>query len=334
MLALRKTDPAFGVTLVAAPPVHPPAPGDVVLAVAAAGICGSDVHAYEWTGGYDWMAPHLPLTMGHEFSGRIRRTGTGSGFREGERVCVIPFVACGHCDACRAERPRACTARDGIGLTCDGGFAAEVRVPARNCVRLPDTVDDELGALIEPLGVGLEAVDTAGVQVGDSVLVLGPGTIGQAAAIFARLAGAARVAIAGRDDAPRFAVLRALGFDTLIESGAAPLPGPFDAIIEATGVPASIADALPALRPGGICVAVGIHTVPLTLDLLTLVRNRWQLRGSHGAARGVWDRVIAHVAATPEAFRPMITHRLPLEAGLEGFELARTRQAAKVILLP
>lgn len=334
MLALRKTTPAFGVTPEEVAPAHPPGPGEVVIDVAAAGICGSDVHAYEWTDGYGWMAPHLPLTLGHEFAGAVVRTGTGSGFREGDRVCVIPFVACGHCAACRAENPRACTAREGIGLTRDGGFAASVRVPARCCVRLPEAMDDELGALIEPLGVGLEAVDTAGVRVGDTVLVLGPGTIGQAIALFARLAGAARVVLAGRDDAPRFAVLRALGFDALVDVAAAPLPGPFDVVIEATGVPGSINDGLAVLRPGGVCVAVGIHAAKLTLDLTALVRNRQQLRGSHGAARDVWDRVIAQVAAAPEAFRPMITHRLALADGVAGFELALRREAGKVVLRP
>src|SRR3712207_2701922 len=221
MLALRKTAAGFGLEFQEVPPAHPPGPGEVVLRVEAAGICGSDVHAYEWTGGYEFMVPHLPLTMGHEFAGRVVRSGTGRGLAEGARVCVIPFVACGVCPNCRADDARNCLRREGIGLTRDGGFAREVRIPARCCVALPDSVDAEIGALAEPLGVGLEAVLTGEVGLGDTVLVLGPGTIGQGIALMARLAGAARVVVAGRADGPRFEVLRALGFHEHVEIGRA-----------------------------------------------------------------------------------------------------------------
>lgn len=343
MLALRKTAPGFGLEMQEVPGAHPPGPGEVVLEVEAAGICGSDVHAYEWTGGYEFMVPRLPLTMGHEFAGRVARAGTGSGWREGDRVCVIPLVPCGHCAACRADDTRNCLNREGIGLTRDGGFQREVRVPARCCVALPDAVDAELGALVEPLGVGAEAVLVGEVGLGDTVLVLGPGTIGQAIALMARLAGAARVLIAGRADAPRFEVCRALGFTELLDVAEAPLKEQVlaatggravDVVLEATGVPSTLNEGLSVLKKGGACVVVGIHAAPLTLPLTEFVRMRHQLRASHGAERRTWDRVIAHLARDPAGFRPMITHRLPLERGLEGFELARQRAASKVILTP
>ncbi|GAA0571522.1 2,3-butanediol dehydrogenase [Craurococcus roseus] len=343
MLALSKAAPGFGLSLDEVPPAHPPGPGEVVVAVEAVGICGSDVHAYEWTEGYGFMAPHLPVVMGHEFAGRVSRPGTGSGFEAGARVCVIPFVSCGACPECRAGEARDCSRRETIGLTRAGGFAREVRVPARCCVPLPDNVDSEVGALAEPLGVALEAVLTVGVGVGDTVLVLGPGTIGQGVALMARLAGAARVLVAGRADEPRFAVLRALGFDALLDVAEAPLADQamaltggrrVDAVIEATGVPASVNDGLAVLKRGGVLVAAGIHAAPLTLPLTDFVRMRHQLRASHGAARSTWTRVLAHLARDPEAFRPMITHRLPLSRGLEGFELARQRAASKVMLAP
>ncbi len=343
MLALRKTTAGFGLEMQETPRAHPPGPGEVVVRVEAAGICGSDVHAYEWTGGYEFMVPKLPLTMGHEFAGRVIRTGTGSGFHEGDRVSVIPFVACGHCAACRADDARNCLDREGIGLTRDGGFAAEVRIPARCCVPLPDAVDAELGALVEPLGVGAEAVLTGDVGLGDTVLVMGPGTIGQAIALFARRAGAARVLISGRADAPRFDVCRALGFAELLDVAEAPLAEQVmaatggravDVVLEATGVPATLNEGLSVLKKGGTCVVVGIHAGALTLPLTGFVRMRHQLRASHGAERRTWDRVIAHLAGAPEAFRPMITHRMPLERGIEGFELSRQRAASKVILSP
>ena len=343
MLALRKTTAGFGLEFQEVAEAPPPGPGDVVIEVEAVGICGSDVHAYEWTGGYEFMVPKLPLTMGHEFAGRVWRSGTGAGVPHGSRVAVIPFVACGHCPRCRADDARNCQRREGIGLTRDGGFARQVRVPARCCVAVPDNVDAELAALAEPLGVGLEAALTGAVTVGDTVLVLGPGTIGQAIALAARAAGATRVILAGRADAPRFEVLRALGFDALVDVAEAPLREqvlaltggrPVDVVLEATGVPASLNEGLSVLKKGGVIVAAGIHAGALTLPLTDFVRMRHQLRATHGAARRTWDRVMAMLAQDPEAFRPMITHRLPLERGIEGFELARQRAASKVILTP
>ncbi len=343
MLALRKTAAGFGLEMNEVPRAHPPGPGEVVLKVEAAGICGSDVHAYEWTGGYEFMVPKLPVIMGHEFAASVARIGVGSGFREGDRVCVIPMVACGHCANCRADNARNCLNREGIGLTRDGGFASEVRVPARCCVALPDAVDFELGALVEPLGVGAEAVLTGAVGIGDTALVMGPGTIGQAIALFARKAGAARVLISGRADAPRFDVCRALGFTELLDVADAPLQDQVmaatggravDVVLEATGVPATLNDGLSVLKKGGTCVVVGIHAGSLTLPLTDFVRMRHQLRASHGAERGTWDRVIAHLAGDPEGFRPMITHRMPLSRGIEGFELSRQRAASKVMLTP
>jgi threonine dehydrogenase-like Zn-dependent dehydrogenase len=107
-----------------------------------------------------------------------------------------------------------------------------------------------------------------------------------------------------------------------------------DAVVEATGAPSSVNDGLGVLKRGGVLVAAGIHAAPLTLPLTEFVRMRHQLRATHGAARGTWTRVLAHLARDPEAFRPMVTHRLPLSRGLEGFELARQRAASKVMLTP
>ncbi len=344
MLALRKAAPGFGLALDEVAQPGPPGPGEALVRVENVGICGSDVHAYEWTEGYGFMAPHLPIAMGHEFAGHVAALGPAApGLAEGQRVAVMPGIACGRCEACRRGEPRGCTRRATIGLTVDGGFARLVRVPAANCLPLPDGVDTELGALAEPLAVGCEGVLTAGIGLGETVLVMGPGTIGQALAIFARAAGAARVIVSGRADAPRFDVMRALGFHDLVDVAEAPLKDqvlaitggrPVDAVLEATGIPATINDGLGVLRKDGRLVAVGIHAAPLSLPLTDFVRMRHRLLASHGAARPTWDRVLALMAREPEGFRPMVTHRLPLARGIEGFELARQRAASKVMLQP
>jgi threonine dehydrogenase-like Zn-dependent dehydrogenase len=343
MLTLRKTRPGFGLDLADDAAAPDPAPGQVTVHVENAGICGSDVHAYEWTDGYDFMVPHLPVTMGHEFAGRIAATAPDVSIEQGTPVTVMPGVDCGGCANCRRGDRRNCLQRTAIGLTRNGGFARYVTVPAENCLPLPESVDTELGALTEPLGVGCQAVLTGEVGLGDTVLVMGPGTIGQAIALFARAAGAGRVLIAGRADQPRFDVMRALGFEDIIDVAEAPLADlvlaatngrKVDVVMEATGHPPTIVDGLGVLRTAGVLVVAGIHPGPVLLPLTAFVRARHQLRATHGCDRFTWGKVLTTLGRDPERFRPMITHRLPLDRGLEGFELARQRAASKVMLRP
>jgi threonine dehydrogenase-like Zn-dependent dehydrogenase len=343
MLTLRKTKPGFGLDLFEAAEAPSPGPGQVTVRVENAGICGSDVHAYEWTDGYDFMVPHLPVTMGHEFAGRVAAVGAGVELALGTKVTVMPIVTCGVCANCVRGDQRNCLNRQSIGLTRPGGFARHVTVALGNCMALPANIDTELGALTEPLGVGCEAVLTGEVGLGDTVLVMGPGTIGQAIAIFARAAGAGRVLVSGRADGPRFDVMRQLGFEGIIDVAEGSLAEQVlaandgrlvDVVIEATGYPPAVNDGLGVLRKGGVLVVAGIHPGPVTLHLTNFVRARQQLRGTHGCARPTWDTVLATMARAPESFRPMITHRLPLDRALEGFELARQRAASKVMLRP
>ncbi|PPQ35851.1 zinc-dependent alcohol dehydrogenase [Rhodopila globiformis] len=343
MLTLRKTRPGFGLDLADAAEAPRPGAGEVTVRVENAGICGSDVHAYEWTDGYGFMVPHLPVVMGHEFAGRVVAAGAGTALAEGTAVTVMPGIACGACSACARGDQRNCLRREAIGLTRHGGFSRYVTVPAANCLPLPAGIDTELGALTEPLGVGCQAVLTGAVGLGDTVLVMGPGTIGQAIALFARAAGAGRVLVAGRADGPRFEVMRQLGFDDILDVAEAPLADmvmaatggrKVDVVLEATGHPASVTDGLGVLRTAGVLVVAGIHPGPVSLPLTDFVRARHQLRATHGCDRFTWDKVLATMAREPERFRPMITHRMPLGRGLEGFELSRQRAASKVMLLP
>lgn len=341
MQALRKTRAAPGVELVdVAPPVLSPqtAHGDVLVRVRAAGICGSDLHVDDWTPSYAFVAPHLPVTLGHEFVG----TALG-GALAGRRVVVRPSVTCGVCDACRAQRFDACEQRRGVGMTRDGAFAALVQVPERNCMPVPDDVPDELAALVEPMSISMQALRVAGGVAGQRVLVMGPGTIGQGIAMLARHGGAAQVVVSGFDDAARFAALGRMGFDALADvqgrtlaEASAPFTGgqPFDVVFEATGVPETIAEALALLRRDGVVVVTGIHARPLALDLTTLVRRQQQLRGSFRPPESDWPRVLELMREIGPAMAPMVSHVLPLSRAAEGFALAHGKQASKVLLRP
>lgn len=344
MQSLRKLKPGHGLVLQDIPLPPAPAPGEVLIKVQSAGVCGTDLHIDEWTASYHFLAPALPVTVGHEFSGVIAALGDGvTGLAPGQLVAVRPSVVCGHCEACRAHQPDACVTRRGIGVLRDGGFSPYTLVPARNCVRIPCGVDAEVAAMTEPLTVSHEAVRTGGVKPGDRVLVLGPGNIGQGIAIFARAAGASQVVVAGHGDGERFAVLRKMGFndlvdfqDTGMEAGLSPWTarGKFDVVIEATGAGAVVQPAMAALKTHGVLVITGIHAAPVPIDLTALVRQHQQLRGSYRAPEQAWLEVVDFMREHQETLRHMITHRVPLSGAYEGFALARSKVATKVMVQP
>ncbi len=338
MNALRKIEAAPGVHLVAVSQPGPPDDDEVLIRVVAAGICGSDLHVDDWTPSYAFVAASLPVTLGHEFVG-IAQTGEFSG----RRVVVRPSVTCSICAACTSGQHDACDRRTGIGMTRDGAFAPWVRVPQRNCVPVPDGLSDELAALAEPLSISMQAIRVAGDLAGRRVLVMGPGTIGQGTAVLARRAGAAQVVVSGRDDSARLDALRAMGFKALVDVAEQSLAdatapwrqdGAFDVVFEATGVPETIAEALPLLRRDGIVVVTGIHPRPLTLDLTQLVRRQQQLRGSFRPPESDWPQALALMSEIGDQLAPMISHVLPLSRAEEGFALAHGKQASKVLLRP
>jgi 2-desacetyl-2-hydroxyethyl bacteriochlorophyllide A dehydrogenase len=319
------------------------APGDVLIEVTATGICGSDLHIDHWAPAYRFVGRAIPVTLGHEFSGRVTSCGEDvTSLVVGQRVVVMPSVTCGICKHCRSGDVERCRTRKGIGVTRDGAFARFVAAPAGNCLPIPDGVDARLAALTEPLTVSQQAVDQGEVGSGDRVLVLGPGSIGQGIAVLARLAGAAEVVVCGIDDASRLATVAALGFENRIdlanEGDAARLGrltgDGFDVVIEATGAPAAMDQGLARLRPGGIFVATGIHALPVTMDVTRIVRNQLRLRGSYRSPLATWNKVMATLAASPAAFAPMITHWVPLSDGLIAFAMAHRRQGSKILLMP
>lgn len=343
MKSLRKTSPQHGLQLQDMA-CQPPSATEVLIQVKATGVCGTDLHIDEWTKSYHFMTPALPVTIGHEFSGEIVEIGSEVvGLQMGQLVTVRPSVVCGVCPACTAGQTDDCVTRKGIGVMRDGAFAEWVRVPARNCVPLPQGMDPLVAALAEPLSVSWEAVRTAGVKRGDRVLVLGPGNIGQGIALFAREAGAAEIVVAGHGDADRLQVLRQLGFTQLLDFAEQPMVDAlanlcreraFDVVIEATGAAAVIAPALQSLKSHGVLVITGIHASPVPIDLTALVRKHQQIRGSYRASEADWPKVVAYMEQHETLLRYMVTHCVPLSRAGEGFDLARNKVATKVMVLP
>jgi 2-desacetyl-2-hydroxyethyl bacteriochlorophyllide A dehydrogenase len=344
MLALQKVEAGFGLSLVDIDPPGAPGPGEVLVEILATGICGSDLSIESWGTGYSsFMGEALPVTLGHETVGTVVALGEDvTRPALGKPVVINPAVACGRCARCKIGDAVGCTDRQAIGMIRNGAFARFVIAPAAYCYELPASIPVELGALVEPLSVGAHALVTGGMANDKRVVVFGPGPIGQGVAAMARAMGARDVTIVGLNDGARFEVLRSMGFDRLVdmadedsEAKLAELAGHgFDLAVEAAGVPVVVDQALTVLASEGILVLAGMGACAATFDMLRMVRMRLQIRGASRIPPSAWAIVLDAMAAHPDHFAPLITHRMKLSEAAAALVLCRQRQASKVLLFP
>jgi (R,R)-butanediol dehydrogenase/meso-butanediol dehydrogenase/diacetyl reductase len=194
-----------------------PGPGQLLIKVAACGICGSDLHAYQ----ANIFAPEV--IPGHEFSGEVIAVGEGvsSSWQVGDRVTALGGLICGHCDACTQGRHEACESLQLTGLSINGAYAEQVLVSEQLAVRVPQSLDLIQAALVEPMTVGLTALKDAQLPLGGRVLVIGAGVIGLAVAKWARFFGAQDIVVADLD-AERLARARASGASAVIDASSYP----------------------------------------------------------------------------------------------------------------
>jgi len=308
-------------------------PGMVEVEVAFCGICGSDVAEYDGPFAIR-QRPHVlsgqepPVTLGHEFSGRVTAVGAEvSGIAPGDRVSADACWRCGECEACLAGLYNRCVKGGSIGLCSDGAFADLVRFPAYCAVPLPDAVSDRHGALLEPLAVGLHAVNRGQPSAGDTVVVLGFGPIGVATALAAAATGLG--VVVGEPAAGRRARAEQLGFGAFDPSGEprqvsrevrAMTGGGAEVAIDASGAAAALALAPELTKRGGRVVLVGLPKRPIEVDGGRLVLYERSLVGSLGYVNDL-PRVAKLIAAGQLDPGPMITKEIALPGVPE--ELAR-----------
>lgn len=231
-----------------------PGPDQVVVAVSACGLCGTDLHILRGE-----FAPTLPVVPGHEFAGTIAAIGTGvSGLRVGDRVAVDPSLYCYRCHYCRRGRNNLCENWAAIGVSTAGGAAEYAVAPAANCVRLPDHVDPADATLIEPLSCAVRGYDILANQLAATVLIYGAGTMGLMMLELAKLTGAARVDVVDVNT-DRLAVAGQLGA-TATGTSADPLTPDrgWEVVIDATGNQAAIQDGLGRVGKGGTFLQFGV----------------------------------------------------------------------------
>jgi threonine dehydrogenase-like Zn-dependent dehydrogenase len=311
--AVRYIDKEAG-TAVSDAPDPSPGPEDVVVAVEACGLCGSDVHAVQ----NGQCAPGQIL--GHEFAGRIVALGSNvTGWSEGQAVAASPLGSCGKCRICARGMPFRCPAAPNIGVTCQGAYAEYAAVPARQLVALPPDMPIELGSHAEPLSVASQAVKLAMAGPGDPVLVYGVGPIGLYAIMALRLAGAGPIVAAGRSAGRREAAAD-VGAEVVIdtrelsvEEYAAQSGTRFAAVLECSAAPGAFTEGLAVLEPGGTCVEVALTPEVASLPLFGMLSEGLHLVGACAFSDDTYRESVAHLAAGRVPAERLISERVTLE---------------------
>ena len=324
--------------------VPDPGPDEVLMRVAACGICGSDVHGYDGSSGR--RIP--PIVMGHEAAGTIAAVGKNvRGFTEGDRITVDSTIYCGECAPCLRGEVNLCDRRQVLGVSCGdysraGAFAEFVVVPARIVHRLPEILPFEEAALLEAVSVALHAVSLVSVRPQDNVLVVGAGMIGLLIVQALHAAGCSRIYVSDVDQtrlslADQFGVATSLlaGPNLMQQVTEATHGNGMDIVIEAVGTNATVSSAIDSVRKGGTVVLVGNVTPEVTLPLQKVVSRQIRLQGSC-ASSGEYPRAIELMSSKTIRVKPLITAVAPLHDGPRWFErlYAREPNLMKVVLMP
>lgn len=344
MKALVKLDKGKELLEVKAVPVPKPRGGEALVRVKAAGICGTDIHIR-----HDEFPYFPPVILGHEFSGEIAELGPGvEQWQVGTKVVGEPhFKACGVCELCRAGFSQICPEKRSPGYGTDGCFAEYIRVPVALLHQVPDDVAFRAAAVAEPFAVVLhEAIERGGIGAGERVVVFGSGPIGLLSAAMARISGAAQVILVGtdRDMAYRFSVAEKIPVDRIINASREDVVSTVeqmtggrlaDVVIEASGAPEAIAQAVEVIRKRGRITAIGLtggRPVPIPWDqaMLKVVDIHFNFSSSHSA----WRRAIALMSSKRIDPGFVVSHEFPLDEWEKAFDVAEKGEGLKVLLVP
>jgi L-iditol 2-dehydrogenase len=317
---------------------------DVLLEMAAAGVCGSDVEQWRHHVSYP---VNVPVIQGHEFCGTVRQVGRAvSSFVPGDRVVSeTAAVICGQCRQCLTGEYNLCSRRLGFGYGADGAFTRFVRVPVRCLHRIPDGVSFEHAALTEPACVAYNAIHVKSrVRPGEPVVIIGPGPIGLFALQMCRAGGAGPIVLVGTPpDAGRLRVGEALGAMHVIDAGQHdPLPiiervtGGEGAhlVVDCAGPAAAVRLAMAAVARNGQITKIAWGPKPLDLSLDPLLSKAASIQGTFSHTWRTWEAVLAMMASGTLQMDPMITHRFTIEEWERAYHLIEDREAVKVVLSP
>ena len=342
MQAFVKTDRVYGAVRLLEVPKPQPAAGQVLIRIKATAICGSDLHAYEYPPGYEFI--NVPVILGHEYSGIVEAVGEGvTEFAPGDRVMGESNQYCGHCSNCFQNRTNICLNNKMTGLHIDGGMAEYIAVPAKIVHRLPDQVSFAEAAVGQPCAVSFHGVfDTHRIKPADIVVVFGPGIVGLMAAQGAKIMGARHVIVVGTDvdEEIRLPIARKMGFGTVNaqrqdlkqaikeQVGVAAV----DVVVEASGAAPAISQAISIVRKGGSLILIGIYSQPAELFFTNLVRNEIQISTSYTCTWQNYEQSLQLIASGQVKLEPLMA-LYSFAQGLQAFEDALAKKVLKPVLL-
>lgn len=310
---------------------------DVLVEVAAVGVCGSDLH--QWTATHSWPV-NYPVVLGHEFAGTIVETGSRvANWREGDRI-ASETAAVIDTDNPMSRRGlyNLDPTRKGFGYGVDGAMTRFVRVPARCLHHVPDTLAFEHAAVTEPCCVAYNAVvKNSRIEPGDRVLVIGPGTIGILCAAMAKLVGGDVAVLGLESDTHRFAVAEKYGVTTLTDATQWARSGDglgVDVVIDAAGVSSTLKLAIELVRPAGWITKVGWGPKPLDFSIDPLVQKNVTLQGSFSHNWPIWERVISLLASKQLDVEPIVGGTFAIDQWQQAFEQMHHGQIVKSVILP
>ena len=338
MRALVKSRPEAGIWLEDRP-VPAVGPNDVLIRVNKTGICGTDIHIYSWD---EWARRTVPVPMviGHEYAGQIAEIGAAvRTLSVGQRVSGEGHVVGMASRAARGGRFHLDPQTRGVGVNIPGAFADYVAIPAFNVVPLPDDVDDEIGAILDPLGNAVHTALTFDL-VGEDVLITGAGPIGIMSAAVARHVGARHVVIT--DINPARLKLAAEVADVVpvdvsredlaeVKARLGMKEG-FDVGLEMSGAPAALEQMIEHLVTGGKIAMLGLPAKPFAIDWTSLILKMLTVKGIYGREMfETWHKMLAMLQSGLDV-RKVITHRFPAAAYSQGFELMKSGSCGKIVL--
>lgn len=315
-----------------------PGPGEALIRVAVAGICGTDLHAYH--GKHPFIA--LPIVPGHEFAGVVEALGPGvpeGRLAPGGKVCVEPSLVCGRCFRCREGRYNICEELKVIGCQTDGAFGEYIAVPWEKVIPIDGAMSFKDAAMLEPLAVGVHAVKLGRVAAGQRILIIGGGVIGLLLAQAARAAGAV-VAVADIAEA-RLQMARSLGIPHAIHSATQPLreavraihPDGMDVIFECVGLPATVRQAIEAARKGSRIVIVGVVNDEVLLPVNLIQDRELELLGDLMYTKEDFNDAMQLVVGGGVQLKPLQTRTFPIREVQQAFEFAdSSKESFKVFI--
>lgn len=312
---------------------------DVLIKVVKTAICGTDIHIFNWDAWSRKTIP-TPMTIGHEFVGIITEIGSEvRGLKEGNRVSAEGHITCGHCRNCRAGKRHLCRNTIGVGVNRPGCFAEYISVPASNVFKVPDAIEDDIAAILDPFGNAAHTALSFDL-VGEDVLITGAGPIGIMAVAIARHAGARHIVITDVNDyrlkiaglmgaTAAINVTRTAIADTINHLG---MKEGFDVGLEMSGNMTAFRDMLQAMNYGGQVAILGIPAGEVSLDLTQIILKGLKIKGIYGREMfETWYKMTSMLQSHLD-ISPVITHRFGVEDFQQAFDVMRSGQSGKVIM--